>query len=273
MSNENACLVGMGTDAKKAAAERQSVRASSRASVSSKTSARYRSIRFGHSGIVFAGGNLARLAEQIECGGAFALGVQCDSQIDARPGALIMHAERFEMLEAAACELGGFFNERELEVDLGLIEIAEAGVIAIAILLVNFTSRAKKIERRGVIAAKVMKKGDVVIGLRRQQRHFVPGAKLAHAVIGFQGTFEIVECDQADGHIMQRHADAFHIAMRKELSIRAFVDGQRLPVTTLAMINVGQVDIDACDAPRFIEVSKKFLCAFGRLTGLGVLAQ
>ncbi len=96
--------------------------------------------------------------------------------------------------------------------------------------------------------------------------------KLPRGAIGRKSPRKIVHHDQADGHVVQRHADPFGVFVRQQALKGAFVGFEGLRKTILAVQDVGDVQFQARQAQTvagLLEDGARFAGAFERA---GILA-
>ena len=101
------------------------------------------------------------------------------------------------------------------------------------------TDQEIKQDGAAVVAAIEVQRRDVVVGLGNQRLHARAGAVRAGAFIRREGPLEVVEHDEAHGHVVQRDSDAFDVAEWHQPCARVFVAIECLGKTVLAMEDIG----------------------------------
>src|SRR5260370_36660915 len=125
----------------------------------------------------------------------------------------------------------------------------------------------------GVSGAETIEGCDVVIGLVDGQRQLLFLEKLSGPLIAIQRSGKIIHTDQADGHVAERHRQAFGILKGQELLIGALIVRQRLLETVLAMEDIADVVLEARQPPPLPHARKNCPRLFGKSNGAIVFSQ
>ena len=135
------------------------------------------------------------------------------------------------------------------------------------------TCPGQAVQRHVVISPQEVQVRHVVVGLQCEQRHAVALAKLAHTLITAGGPAEIIQHDQAHGHVVQSDADAFGVLVRRQFFIRTLVTGQGFGETVLPVMDIRDIQLQARPAPVVSQREKDLTRLVGGRAGLLVLSQ
>ncbi len=153
--------------------------------------------------VVLAVEELPRAPEEVQRDRGIAVVGQRDRQVGLRLGRLIAHSQLQECLLRAARQVGALFAQFQLEVHLGLIQIAERLPVGVAEFVAVLARRPVELDRVRVLAAQVVQIRDVVIGQHDQERHVVLHAVCTRLRVGIERVAERVEADLAGGGVLE----------------------------------------------------------------------
>ena len=194
--------------------------------------------------VAFAAEQLPRASEQAACARRIAASARRDREVGHRLRLFVRHPQCAELHARAFGELGGFIAQVQFEIHLGAIQVAERAVIGVAHALAVLTSRAIQLQRPRIFTAQIVQVGDVVVGLRDEERHLVAVAIRPRRVVGLQRAGEVTEIDLTEGHVAQDGRDVLRLADRGQLLVRAAIQRQRLVEPILPGHDVGDVAVE-----------------------------
>ena len=149
--------------------------------------------------------------------------------------------------------LARFLAQVQLQVHVGKVQMTESKVIAIARGFARTPRRVQHFDRLRVFPAQAVEVGDVVVGLRDQQRHVVLLANRARPLVGGEGARKIVEADQAHGHVAEHHGEALRVPVGHQSLVSSLVVRKGFFEAVLAVKNVAGIDFQARKAPGLVE--------------------
>src|SRR5207302_4956759 len=151
--------------------------------------------------------------------------------------------------------------------------MAKSQVVGVASGLTGPSSRVEGFDRAAVFATQVIEVGDVVVSLGDKERHVVLLAKRAGPLVSGQSPWKIVQTNQANRHIAEDHGNSFHVLVRQQPLIGAFVVSDGFFKTILPVIDVADVDFQPRETPLVIDTSEYLSGAFRSLKRLIVFAK
>ena len=194
--------------------------------------------------VAFAAEQLPRASEQAACARRIAASARRDGEVGHRLRLFVHHPQCAELRARAFGEFGGFIAQVQFEIHLGAIQVAERAVIGVAHALAVLPSRAVQLQRPGIFTAQVVQVGDVVVGLRHEERHLVTVAIRPGGVVRLQRAGEIPEIDLTERHVAEHRRDVRRLADRGKLLVRAAIERQRLLEPILPGLDVGDVAVE-----------------------------
>lgn len=223
--------------------------------------------------IFFGSEHGASFGETLKGVDGFSLLAVSDGFIGERFRGLVTHAEFFKSKEAFLGHFAGFFTEIQLEINFGKIEVAKSEMVGVAGGFAGAARGEEHFDGAAILTAKIVEIGDVVIGLIAKQRHVVADAKLASFLVTIEGLGEIVQADEAHGHVVESDGDALPILVFGKDFVGALVVEHRLFEAVLAMEDVADVVVEAGDTASFAEFGEDFPGTFGGFEGAIVFAE
>jgi len=215
-----------------------SVRASSRRPSWNRTNARYRSTMAIHARFVLASEPLARLPEARQRTSGVAVVAARNRHVGQRLRRLVPHIETLERSQSALRQPRAFLAEVQLQIHLGLVEIAKALRDTGPPAYGSARAWRRRVPTRECIPAQIVKIRDVVVRLRHQQRHLVPRAPRVYPVVGVQRVIEGVHGNLASSHVAERDGDVLRAADIDQLRVGLAVQRQGFLETVEPVENV-----------------------------------
>src|SRR5258706_11443129 len=151
--------------------------------------------------------------------------------------------------------------------------MAQREAIHVAARFAGATRGEEHFNGAAVFAAEVIEIRNVVVGLVAKTRQVMTHAKVTGFLVALQRTREVVQVDQAHGHVVQRDSHVFPISKGGERFIGALVLSESLLKAILPMENVSDVVIQAGQAPLFSELREDLPRAFGGCEGPVILSE
>ena len=161
--------------------------------------------------IFFGGKHGASFCEAFECVDGFSLLAVGDGFVGESFCGFVAHAEFFETKETLVGHFAGFFAEVELEIDFREVQMAEGKMIGVAGDFAGAARGEEHFDRATVFAAEIVEIGDVVVGLIAKEGHVVADAEFARFLVAVEGFGEIVEADEAHGHVVEGDGGALPV--------------------------------------------------------------
>src|SRR5215471_14030347 len=99
-------------------------------------------------------------------------------------------------------------------------------MIGVSVSRGGLASRAEALHSRFVIPAKIIQVGNVIFGLRGEYGHPVVLEEIVCLLISVESSIELIQTDQAHGHIVQCSPDTLGIPHFPQFQIRALVSSK-----------------------------------------------
>lgn len=151
--------------------------------------------------------------------------------------------------------------------------MAESEMVGVASGFASAARGEEHFDGAAVFTAEIVKIRDVVVGLIAEKRHVVARAEFAGFLVAIEGAGEIVEADEAHGHVVEGDGCALPILIFGKRFVGAVIVEHGFFESILAMENVADVVVEVGDTAGFAEPGEDFSGAFGRLEGAVIFAE
>src|SRR6185437_15258276 len=155
-------------------------------------------------------------------------------------------------------DVSRFGTQIEFEINFGQIQIAKSEDMSVSVFLALFPCGAEHLDGTAVLAAQVIEVSDVVVALRDEKRHAMLNAHFARALVSAESAREIIQGNQANGHVVKGHGEAFGVTKRQKHLVGAFIACKTLFKAILPMIDIPDVDFEVAEALLVAKALKDF---------------
>src|SRR4029077_7880593 len=114
-----------------------------------------------------------------------------------------------------------------------------------------------------IFATEIIEIGNVVVGLIAKAGQVMTHAKVTRFLVAVQRTREIVQVDQAHGHVVERDSNVLPVFEGRQRLVGALIMSESLLETPLPMEDVSDVVVETGQTPLFSKLREDLPRAFG----------
>src|SRR5690349_5197734 len=141
--------------------------------------------------------------------------------------------------------------------------MAKRKMIGVSARFARAPSGKEHFDRTAILAAEIIEIRNVVVGLIAEARQVVAHAQLARFLIALQRSSELIQADEAHGHVVESDGHVLPVFEFGQRFVSALVIGDGFLEAVLPVKNVANIVVEACEAASFSNFSEYFARVLG----------